>query len=50
MNIPIEYKEAKTNKKWKKCGAYVYKEVFKSIKYPFICFNCDENMYEFEVE
>ena len=50
MKIPIEYKEAKTNKKCKRCGSCVYIEVFNSIPYPYVCFKCDENMYKFEVE
>ena len=45
-----EYTGYKTNKKCKRCGEYVYKEIHEEIDYPYVCLYCDENMYEFEVE
>lgn len=35
-----------------KCGEYIHKETDKELKkdYPYVCLNCDENMFSFEVE
>ena len=48
-----EYKNHKTNLKCKRCGNFVYKEIHRrnpSFDYPYVCLNCDENMFSFEVE
>ena len=45
-----EYSGFETKKKCKKCSELVFKEIHPEIDYPYVCLNCDENMYEFEVE
>ena len=50
MKIPKEYKGKETKLKCKRCENFVFEEVHKEIDYPYVCLNCNENMYGFEVE
>jgi len=45
-----EYTGHETDKKCKRCGSIVFKEIHPEIDYPYVCLECDENMYEIEVE
>ena len=40
----------KTFRRCRRCGTYVKKETCRGLRheYPFVCPNCDENMYRFE--
>jgi len=50
-NILDAYKNYKTNKRCKRCNSFVYKEIDKDLLkiYPYVCLNCNENMFNFEV-
>ena len=46
----MQYKEEnKTNKKCPKCSSKLYEETVEEIDYPYVCLNCDENFYNFEI-
>jgi len=38
-----------TNKNCPKCSSKLYNEIIKEIDYPYVCLNCDENFYNFEI-
>lgn len=44
-----DYGGREADKICKRCGCVVYKE-FDDIDYPYVCLNCDENKYGFEVK
>ena len=44
-----EHMRAKTNKKCPKCSSKLYEETVEEIDYPYVCLNCDENFYNFEI-
>ena len=43
-------KKDKTEKDCPKCSSKLYNEIIKEIDYPYICLNCDENFYNFEIK
>ena len=46
----MQYKEEnKTDKNCPKCSSKLYEETVKEIDYPYVCLNCDENFYNFEI-
>ncbi len=44
-----KYKNRVTNFLCPKCGGFVHLEIEPEIDYPFVCLECDENFYAFEV-
>jgi len=46
----MKYKQEDiTNKNCPKCLSKLYNEIIKEIDYPYVCLNCDENFYNFEI-
>ena len=37
-----------TNKIYPNCSSYLHEETIKEIDYPLVCYECDENFYNFE--
>jgi hypothetical protein len=41
-------KTMETNKICPNCSSYLHEETIKEIDYPLVCYECDENFYNFE--